>query len=248
MQPAIALPAKHRKRPRPHNANDTESDGDTMDTPKNLECGQSPKHGELGKIEAPLVGKDAADSANAVTIRQPMVVNRKIVPRRSPLPSRATRPVHPGAPDMAKPKRTSAEVTAAAERKAVLQHQADELEQKKIDTLAEMELDEELAEEEAERTVVKNWANADSLDDAEDVLMQSGDEESEGLSVTEEIFELSTSEEAKAKVVSKRSKVSSSSNVAEVTNTDAPTIEEKGHQGRDSSSCRQREGKLESSS
>jgi hypothetical protein len=84
-----------------------------------------------------------------------------------------------------------------------------------------MELDEELAEE-AERTVVSNWADADSLDNAEDVHMQSGDEEIKGLS--EEIFELSTSEDnAKAKVVTKRRQVSSTSDVAEVTLTDVPS-------------------------
>jgi len=55
---------------------------------------------------------------------------------------------------MAKPKQTSAEVTAATKRKAALQHQADELEQKKIDTLAKMELEEELVQEEEECTVV----------------------------------------------------------------------------------------------
>jgi hypothetical protein len=228
MQPAIALPARLRKRPRPRNANDTESDGDTLDTPsENPERDQPAEHGELGKTVAPPVGKDAADSANGVTKRQSTALNRKIVPPRSPLPSRATRPIHPGAPDMVKPKRTSAEVTAAAERKAVLQCQADELEQKRIDTLAEMELEEELAEEEAERTVVRTQAHADSLDDAEDVIMQSEDEENKCPSVPEEIFELSTSEEdaqaAKARVVpKKRSQVSSSSNVAEVTNTDVP--------------------------
>jgi hypothetical protein len=94
---------------------------------------------------------------------------------------------------MVKPKRTSAEVTAAAERKAALQRQADELEQKKIDTLAEMELEEELAEEEEERTVVREQAHTDSLDDTEDVIMQFEDEEHKGTG--DEISEFSTSEQ-----------------------------------------------------
>jgi hypothetical protein len=49
---------------------------------------------------------------------------------------------------MAKAKRTSAEVSAAAEWKAALRRQADELEQQQIET---MELEEELEEEEEER-------------------------------------------------------------------------------------------------
>jgi response regulator of citrate/malate metabolism len=97
---------------------------------------------------------------------------------------------------MVKTKRTSEEVTAATERKAALQRQADELEQKRIDTLVEMELE----EEEEERTVVRKLAHADSLDDVEDVVMQSEDEEDKGTSVTEEIVEFSASEE-EAKVV-----------------------------------------------
>ena len=191
MQSQIAVPAKHRKRSR--NANDTGSDNeDTLDAPENPEHGQPAEESELGKIVAPPVGKDAANSATGMTTRKLGVVNRKVVPRRSPLPSRATQPVHPGAPDMVKPKRTSAEVTAAAERKVALQHQADELEQKKIDMLAEMELEEELAEEEEERTVVREQAHTDSLDDTEDVIMQFEDEEHKGTG--DEISEFSTSE------------------------------------------------------
>jgi hypothetical protein len=106
---------------------------------------------------------------------------------------------------MVKPKRTSAQVTAAAERKAALQRQADELEQKKIDTLAEIELEEELAEEEEERTLVRRPAHTDSLDDAEDVIMQFEDEERKS---PEGISEFSVSEEgpqtAKGKNVVRR--------------------------------------------
>jgi hypothetical protein len=102
---------------------------------------------------------------------------------------RAKWAVHPGAPDMAKPKWTSIEVNAAAEWKAILQRQADELEQKKIDTLAEIKLEEELAEEEAESIVVRKQAHADSFNDAEDVIMQSEleDEESKDSKVFESL-------------------------------------------------------------
>jgi hypothetical protein len=221
MQPAIKVPAKHRKRPR--NAIDTESaseNEDMLDDPNGPERGQLAEDSKLDETVAPPVGNDADNSATEITMRKPGVANRKVVPARSPLPLRATRPAHPGAPDMAKPKRTSAEVTAAAERKVALQRQEDELEQKKIDKLAEMELDEELAEEVEERTLVRKQAHADSLDDTEDVIMQSEDEEPR---ISEEIFELSTSEEeAKNAVpIKKRSQVCSSSD-AELTNTEIP--------------------------
>jgi hypothetical protein len=130
-------------------------------TPKGPELSQPGENsGQPGeshcKTADPTVhnSEDVAKGANEMTMRKPTVVNRKVVPPRSPLPSRAKQPLHPGAPDMMKPKRTSAEVTAAAERRAILQCPADELEQRKIDMLAEMELDKELAEEEEECTTV----------------------------------------------------------------------------------------------
>ena len=193
----IAVPAKHRKVPR--NANDTESDNeDISDAFEDPEHSQPAEDSELGKTVDPPVGEDAANSAAGMTVRKPGVVNRKVVAPRSPLPSRATRPVHPGAPDMVKPKRSSAEVTAAAKRKAALQRQADDLEQKKVDMLAEMELEEELAEEEEERAMVRKQVHADSFDDTEDAIMQFEDEENQGQAcVTGEIseFSLSTSDE-----------------------------------------------------
>ncbi|KAH9996357.1 hypothetical protein BJV77DRAFT_960725 [Russula vinacea] len=93
----------------------------------------------------------------------PSMVHRRVVPPRSPLPARAKQVVNPGAPDMAKPKRTSSE------------RQANELEQLRISTLAKMELQDELQEEEAEHAVVKKLARTDGLDDIEDVVMQSED-------------------------------------------------------------------------
>ncbi|KAH9974843.1 hypothetical protein BJV74DRAFT_798869 [Russula compacta] len=83
-------------------------------------------------------------------------------------------------------KRTSAEVAAAAKHKADLQRQADELEQKWIETLAEMELKEE-AEECA---VIRKWAEATSLDDADDVEMQPEDGEGGGASIDDADVEL----------------------------------------------------------
>ncbi|KAF8480609.1 hypothetical protein F5888DRAFT_1825718 [Russula emetica] len=200
IQPTAIMPPRLRRQTL--NPDDTESDNEiaASGTPlgPNLEHGQPAADNELDGTVAPPQGTSAADSANRVAVRQPTLVNRKVVPPRSPLPSRATRPVHPGAPDMSKPRRTSTEVTAGAKRKAALQLQVNELEQKKIDTLAAMEVEEELADEEEERTVVRQQAQSDGLDNTKDVFMQSEDDENAGGksdSDAEEILELSTSEE-----------------------------------------------------
>jgi hypothetical protein len=134
-----------------------------------------PPDRNLAKTAAPLDDTNAADHANASTVGRPTTVNRKVVPCRSPLPARAKQVVNPGAPDMAKPKQTSSELNAAAEQKATIQHQENELEQQKISMLAEMELEEEFEEEEEERTLVRKLAHANGLDDTEDVVVQSED-------------------------------------------------------------------------
>jgi hypothetical protein len=213
MQLPITVPARHRMQH--HGPNNTQpGDEDKPGAPKGPEHGQPGENSEPGKTKDTTVVKGTANHANKVALHEPTVVNcRKVVPStRSPLPLRAKRPLHPGAPDMVKPKRTSAQVTAAAERRAVLQHQADELEQQKIDKLAEIELEEELAEEDEKRTAVRKQDHIGSLDNAEDVIMQSEDEGSKGTGLPEEIYELSLSEkDAQAvkgrKVIPKKSQV-----------------------------------------
>jgi len=79
------------------------------------------------------------------------------------------------APDMVKGKWTSAQVAAAIEKKEALRRQAEALEQQRIATLAELELQEELNEEEEERAVVRNSTHNESLDDIEDIAMESDD-------------------------------------------------------------------------
>jgi hypothetical protein len=76
---------------------------------------------------------------------------------------------------MVKGKRTSAQVAAAIEKKEALRRQAEALEQQRIATLAELELQEELNEEEEERAVVRNSTHNESLDDIEDIAMESDD-------------------------------------------------------------------------
>ncbi|KAF8488710.1 hypothetical protein F5888DRAFT_1809460 [Russula emetica] len=184
IQPTAIMPPRLRRQTL--NPDDTESDNEiaASGTPlgPNLEHGQPAADNELDGTVAPPQGTSAADSANRVAVCQPTLVNHKVVPPRSPLPSRATRPVHPGAPDMSKPRRTSTEVTAGAKRKAALQ----------------LQVEEELADEEEECTVVRQQAQSDGLDNTKDVFMQSEDDENAGGksdSDAEEILELSTSEE-----------------------------------------------------
>jgi hypothetical protein len=101
----------------------------------------------------------------------------KALPQRSLLPARSNRNEHPGLIAKPRAKRSSAEVAEAFERKAMLQRQADELEQKRIETLAEMELEEELEAEEEQQAVVKKLAASNSLDDMEDMEAQFDDQE-----------------------------------------------------------------------
>lgn len=120
------------------------------------------------------------DHMATTTASQPVKGNRtaKVVPRRSPLPDRAKRSAHPGAPDMAKPRRTSAEVAAAAEKKVDHQRRVKALQQKKVEAIAEFELqeDEDNAEEAEEYSAVRmtTYAEyvADCLEGTEDVTMQ----------------------------------------------------------------------------
>jgi hypothetical protein len=117
----------------------------------------------------PKVDKEPVSSNVRTVDPKPVVLRGKVLLARSPQADQPNRNTHPGIAVTSKPKRTSAEVAAAAKCKADLQRQADEFEQMQIETLAEMELQEELDEEAAERSVVRKQAEASSLDDAEDV-------------------------------------------------------------------------------
>ncbi|KAJ7658213.1 hypothetical protein DFH06DRAFT_1472878 [Mycena polygramma] len=83
---------------------------------------------------------------------------RKVVavPPRSPLPTRSTRVQSPGAPDRKKKKRTPEEVAVAVAEQVALSRQIAELEKKQLAQLAQMELDDEEAEEEAQDAAMIN--------------------------------------------------------------------------------------------
>jgi hypothetical protein len=197
----IAKSAKVIKRKR--TADDTADEGD--DTPKALQSpskekrGRPPAKKKAMEIE-PKAGKEPANSDAGTGNPEPLIWRGKVLPPRSPQAERVNRNTHPGVIAASKPKRTSAEVAAAVKRKADLQRQADELERRRIETLAEMELQEELDEEAEEYSVVRK-----QLDD-EDVEMQPGDGEGEGASVGE-LAEGDHETDGEGKVAPKRKQV-----------------------------------------
>jgi len=85
--------------------------------------------------------------------------NRNVVPPRSPLPNRINRVVNPGRPDAKRTKRTSAGVTAAAKRKEDLRKEIEEHNRRKIQALAEIELQEEMEAAEEENNEVNERGN-----------------------------------------------------------------------------------------
>jgi hypothetical protein len=120
------------------------------------------------------------DHTATTTASQPVKGNctAKVVPCRSPLPDWAKQSAHPGAPDMAKPRQTSAEVAAAAKKKVIHQQRVKALQQKKVEAIVKFELqeDKDNAEEAEEYSAVRmtTYAEyiADGLEDTEDVTMQ----------------------------------------------------------------------------
>ena len=85
-------------------------------------------------------------------------------PPRSPLPSRASRAVKTGAPDIPRKKCTSAEVAAAAQQKKKLRLKLEKIEQDKIRMLAEMEAVEEEEERDEERMRIQDISDIEELE------------------------------------------------------------------------------------
>ena len=179
---------KEKKRKRKRIADDTASEGDDKasggddnqcppETPK-PKGGRprAPAKKKPPKLVAPKVGKEpVVNAAGPGAGTKPQTVKGKVLPPRSPQPGRTNRNTNPSLITAPRAKKTSAEVTAAAKRKADLQKQANELERQRIQTLTEIELQEELENEAEECAVVKKLADASGLDGVEDVEMRSDD-------------------------------------------------------------------------
>jgi hypothetical protein len=160
--------AKPRPKPRPKPVKKTiasaQSMLDAVDDPEVPQ--QHPKRGRSrsgtddipASIVQPLAKKTKL-SNNTLPVQRGGNVGKsgpKVLPPRSPLPSRASRAVKPGAPDLPRKKRTSAEVAAAAQQKKNLRLELEKIEKDKIRMLAEMEAVEEEEERDEERMRIQD--------------------------------------------------------------------------------------------
>lgn len=137
--------------------------------------GSKPKTTGL-KPNAPKTVNDSEKNIDTPPER-PSAVNKTTT---QSLPVWLTRVVDPAGPDRPWPKCASAEVKAAAVRKAQLQQELRELNEQKIQTLAEMDVQEEFIDKEEEHlraSRIANTATMDGVDDA-DIESPGGEQES----------------------------------------------------------------------
>jgi hypothetical protein len=90
----------------------------------------------------------------------------KIVPPRSPLPARR-RALHPGAPDMVRPRRSHAQVAAEKKQAEGRKHDAKKLAQRNIDTLAQMGIQQKIDDEEEEARVIEKLSDIEMVENPE---------------------------------------------------------------------------------
>lgn len=160
---------KKRGRPRkdpiataPTATSPTTGDGATsVVPPKKAPQKKPPKR--LNPSDATTESSNSGDADAPIAEDQPPPAKRSKAqksaptPSRDPLPSRA-RNNHPGTPDVPRPKRSSAEVKAARkELEAIEAHKA-QMEARKVQLYAELEMEEEAAQEAEARNVVKTLA------------------------------------------------------------------------------------------
>lgn len=97
-------------------------------------------------------------------------------PSRDPLPNRA-RNNHPGAIDAPRPKRSSAEVQAAKKELEAIEARKREDEARKLQLVAELELEDEAAQEAEIRNVVKSVGQVQESEGPEEFTFSEVDEE-----------------------------------------------------------------------
>jgi hypothetical protein len=129
---------------------------------------------------------------------------RNVVPPRSPLPARINRVVNPGRPDAKRTKRTSAEVTAATKRKEDLRREIEEHDKRKIQALAEIELQEEMEAAEEENNMVNERDNGmedeEALPQSESIMEEDPVDKSTEFEITADTgVELNAGKNAPAK-------------------------------------------------
>lgn len=146
---------------------------DAMDVdPVTTNTGASGTSEEHAAVEAEISG--GGDTEPDIPVEQKRGRSRNkpkpVQARTRQLPVRRTRVVDPAGPDRPRPKRTSAEVKVVAVRKAQLQETLTQLNERKIQALAEMDAEEELmdTEEHLGTHHVVNTTSMDGVDDIED--------------------------------------------------------------------------------
>jgi hypothetical protein len=107
----------------------------------------------------------------------------KIIPR-SPLPARK-RALHPGAPDMVRPRRSPGQVTADNQRAKDRKRDSEKLAQKNIETLAQMDIQQEIDDREEEARAIQRLSDVERLENLEAKTKSAGSE-SEGPDSAEE--------------------------------------------------------------
>ena len=163
-----------------------------------------------------------ADTDADMSLEKPLV-EKKVVASRSQ-PARQKRVVNPGAPDQKRPRRSGIEVKAAADRKEQLKKELKELNERKIQAMAEIEAQEEMEDEEEERLRARGIdVTMDGVED-DDIQEDAGFVEDDEESKAEDAQVLM---EAKVNVPAKKSSVSSSFGVNCKGGTDASSTESK---------------------
>jgi hypothetical protein len=161
---------------------------------------------------APALKKAKLADTNADTSLEKPPVDKKVVASRTQ-PARQKRVVNPGAPDQKRPRRSRIEVKAAADRKEQLKKELKELNERKIQAMAEIEAQEEMEDEEEER--LRASGIDVTMDGVEDDDVQPKDLEEEDAGFVEDDEESEAEDvqvlmKAKAKAPAKKSSVSSS--------------------------------------
>jgi len=160
---------------------------------------------------APAPKKAKLADTDADTSLEKPLVEKKVVASRSQ-PAQQKRVVNPGAPDQKRPRRSGIEVKAAADRKEQLKQELKELNERKIQAMAEIEAQEEMEDEEEERLRASGVdVTMDGVED-DDVQPKGLEEKDADFVENDEESEAEDAQvvmKAKVKVPAKKSSVSS---------------------------------------
>jgi hypothetical protein len=118
-----------------------------------------------------------SDDDGATPLPLPGKQRGKKVPPRSPLPVRINRVLNPGAPDKKNTRHSSAQVAANKQRKEDLRRDLDALAQRQIEILAEMEVEQEMADDKEDRDAIRTLADVETDVDMSEAFSNVGSSE-----------------------------------------------------------------------